>query len=192
MLKKNIENEIIALYSSNLVNIFSINQISKLLKKKYPYVNKKVGYLIENNVLNKIEVGKSYLCSLNLNNDKTLFLLSFNEILKKEFFKFNDKTINKEYFENFINNNSINLGILSVFLSKDNIIFIVNDLKYRRKIEDKFSNCIVIDQNELSDLLIEKPDFFENYIVLYGYEKFFELIKHNFENLKKTYSPLKY
>jgi hypothetical protein len=192
MLKKNIENEIIALYSSNLVNIFSINQISKLLKKKYPYVNKKASFLIENNILNKIEIGKSYLCSLNFNNDKTLFLLVFNEILKKESLKYNINNINNDFFEDYIKLKSIEYGILSVFFSDNKFIFILNDLKYRRKIEEIFHNSIIIDQNEFSDLLIEKSIYFEKFTVLYGYERFFELIKYNFEELKKVYSPLKY
>ncbi|MFW6220494.1 MAG: hypothetical protein ACOC3X_02355 [Nanoarchaeota archaeon] len=190
MLKKNIENEIIGLYTNNLTNIFSINKISKLLKKKYPFVNKKVSFLINNKILNKIEIGKSYLCSLNLDDDKTLLFLTYNEIFKKELLK--NSVIEKKNIENFLSKKALEYKIQSVFFSNDKLIFILDDLKYRRKIENEFSNLIIIDKNEFLDLLLENPIYFTDFVVFYGYEKFFELIKINFDELKNKYSPLKY
>jgi hypothetical protein len=80
MAKNTLESEILRLYADNLVNLFSINQIAKKLSRKYPYINKKVGMLISSGILKKIVVGRSHLCSLNLDNPKTVLALAMAEL----------------------------------------------------------------------------------------------------------------
>ena len=86
MIENRLELDIISLYDNNLKSLFSINQISKKLDKKYPYINKKVKQLIKSDILQKINFGRSHLCSINLDSDRAIILLSLNEIRKKERF----------------------------------------------------------------------------------------------------------
>ncbi|GIU70006.1 MAG: hypothetical protein KatS3mg002_1242 [Candidatus Woesearchaeota archaeon] len=84
MIGNKLEQSIIKIFEENLSNTFSINSISKILKKAYPNINKKSNYLIREGVLGKIEVGNSYQCYLNLSNDKAKILLAMIEINKKD------------------------------------------------------------------------------------------------------------
>ncbi|MBT3408935.1 hypothetical protein HN415_09750 [Candidatus Woesearchaeota archaeon] len=185
MAKNQLEKDIISLYDSNLVNLFSINQIATKLKKKYPYINKKVTDLINNKILNKIIVGKSYLCSLNFNNPETILLLSLQELKKK-------KTISTENINNFIEKNQLNITIHSIIKYNSKLLFVIENLSDRRKIQREFIDCLVADKKEFLDLLSEEKKLFTNHTILYGAEKFFELLKIELNELKRLYSPLNY
>ncbi len=185
MLENKLEQEIIELYDSNLVNLFSINEISKKLNKKYPYINKKVTRLIEHNILKKMVVGRSYLCSLNLDNDKTIMMLALNEIAKRS--KSNDPEL-----EEFLRSNAIRMNILSVVRSDGMLFFVVSDLRSRRHIEKRFRGCTVVDQEEFEDILFENTKIFTDHVVMYGFEKFFEIIRAGQDELKRIHSPVRY
>ncbi|MFW5990880.1 MAG: hypothetical protein ACOCQX_01495 [Candidatus Nanoarchaeia archaeon] len=184
MFGKDLTQEIIALYDSNLLNVFSINEISKKLGKKYPYVNKKVSSLIGENILKKIVVGRSYLCSLNLENEKTILLLCLNEI--------NKQPSHAGKVKQFIRRQRLESSIHSVVELQGRLIFILNELKPRRKIERYFENSTALDRDEFIDMLIENPGLFKNHTVVYGYERFFELITTSADELKRVYSPINY
>ncbi len=184
MLENDLEQEIVDLYSANLVDLLSINEISKRLNKKYPYINKKVNQLIERRILNKIVVGRSYLCSLNLENEKTMLLLALCQINKKK--------EDFEFLRKYVIQNSLDLTVHSVVSYQDGIIFIVNGLRERRKIIEDHPHAQALHKSEFVDMLIDTPHLFHNHIVVYGYERFFELVASAKEELKIKYSPLKY
>ncbi|MGM5482101.1 MAG: hypothetical protein ACQESF_01435 [Nanobdellota archaeon] len=184
MFESELVQKIVKLYDSNLLNLMSINEISKKLGKKYPYINKKVSDLIECGILKKTVIGRSYLCSLNLDNEKTVLLLALNEINKQD----PDRKIVKD----FICNYNLELSINSVVKNQGKLIFILNSLRERKKIERFFEGSLVLDKGEFVDMLIEDHSLFSNHCVVYGYERFFELIIFAREELKKVYSPIKY
>ncbi len=184
MFENKLEQEIIGLYTENLVNLFSINEISKKLNKKYPYINKKVTQLINRGILKKIVVGRSYLCSLNLENEKTILLLTLCQINKKQS---NSNTL-KEY----IIKNNLESTIHSVVSYNNNLVVIVNSLRERKTILKEFPKAIIIHKTEFMDMLLETPELFRDHLVLYGYERFFELILVIKEELKTKYSPIQY
>ena len=186
MIEKKLENDIIALYDSNLVNLFSINQISKKLNKKYPYINKKVTELLKRGILNKIVIGKSYLCSLNFNNEKTILLLNMHELQKKS------RLTDIKKIEQFIDETRLRITVHSVISYRKNLVFVVENISDRREIQRKFRNCVVVDKKEFLDLLVEESQLFANHVVIYGVERFFELLKLELDELKRLYSPLKY
>jgi len=186
MTENKLEQDIIKLYDSNLVSVFSINQISKKLNKKYPYINKKINDLLKHKIMSKIVIGKSHLCGLNFFNDKTHLLLSLNEINKKSKVKQTDAVTA------FINRSFSDMCIHSVIFFDNTLVFVVDDLKQRRTIEKKFPESIIVDKEELIDLIIENKQLYSNHTVIYGNERFFELIKHNLDEIKRCYSPLRY
>jgi hypothetical protein len=75
--------EIMQLYSEDPTASYSINRIAQRLGKSYPYVNKRVGLLLEEGVLFKQVVGTTYLCSANLTNDLCIWLLGLVGLQQK-------------------------------------------------------------------------------------------------------------
>jgi len=84
MIGNNLELSIIDLFSGDLTAGFTILQISKLLKKAYPYINKKANEFIEEEIFLKTKVGNSHLCHLNLESPQTIILLTLIELRKLE------------------------------------------------------------------------------------------------------------
>ena len=74
---------IVNLFCRDLTRELTIRQISKLIKKSYAHTNQEVWELINKGVINKKDIGKSILCSLNINNDLTKSLLVFNSMTLK-------------------------------------------------------------------------------------------------------------
>jgi len=78
--------QIIKLYSTNPLSEFTIRQISKNLNKSYSYTYGKIQECISQNILKAKKTGASTICSLNLENQKTIELLSIVSISDKEAF----------------------------------------------------------------------------------------------------------
>jgi len=185
MFENKLEQQIIQLYDSNLVNLFSINQISKNLNKKYPYINKKVSQLLKKGIMKKIVVGRSYLCTLNFENPRTLLLLALNEINKK-------KPVIAGEITEFIKNSSLQVSVLSAVVFNKSLLFVVNDMRDRRPIQRRFPDAMIVDKQAMLDMLSVNKEFFTSHVVIYGYENFFSLLRLELEELKRLYSPLKY
>ena len=123
MIGNELEQEIISLYAKGISSLYSINQIAQKLKKKYPYINKKVSALIDEDIFTKTIAGRSYLCSLNLHNDETLYLLILGEIKsKKNAFKKNPQLLK---FADYITKLSRVISLCLVLESKGKISFVV-------------------------------------------------------------------
>ena len=75
--------EIINLFCKDFSRELTIRQISKLIKKSYAYTNKEVWELINSEVLNKKEIGKSLICSLNFNK-LSKALLTYNSTIRSK------------------------------------------------------------------------------------------------------------
>jgi len=181
-----LEMDIIGLYDSNLVNLFSINQIAAKLGKKYPYINKKVTSLLKENILKKTVVGRSHLCSLNMENEQTLLMLSMRQLVKKRKLKISEE-INE-----FIEQNKLTITIHCVVKYNNSLLFVVENIKDRRRIVRRFSDAVVVGKQEFLDLLDEEERLFRGHIVLYGTERFYEFLMIELEELKRQYSPLRY
>ncbi|MBN2458351.1 hypothetical protein JXB31_04440 [Candidatus Woesearchaeota archaeon] len=185
MIGNKLEQDIVHLYDSNLVNLFSINQISQKLGKRYPYINKKVSMMLKSGIMNRIVVGRSHLCSLNLDNYRTLLLLSMNELNKKK------PAVAGEVMA-FAEKNSLSTTLLSVVYYKNTLLFVVDDLRDRRTIQRSFPKAVVVDKPALLDMLSTDSELFRNHKVLYGFENFFTLLRLELDEIKRLYSPLKY
>jgi hypothetical protein len=169
----------------------SINQISKKLKKSYPYINSKVNELIEQGIFNKIQVARSYLCSINLKNDQAIVLLTLNEIKKKNKFLIKKKNFEIEKITKIKNK----FKIYTIFFSDNKLCFvldyindkdaILNQFPFIKKYNPRFFDKISFQENILSEKSI-----LENHIILYAFEKYFELIEEIEEKLFIKYSPL--
>ena len=139
---------IIQLFSKDLSRALTIRQISQLIKKSYAYTNKEVWELINKDIINKKEIGKSLLCSLNISNPLTRTLLAFNDSLNK-------RSLKEEILQELKEKDA-----LTAFYSK-NKLYIVSDQKFKHGIS------------------ISKKETKVDVDVVYGFEKFWEIIEDN-------------
>jgi hypothetical protein len=190
-----LEQEIISLYSKDISSLYSINQIAHKLGKKYPYINKKVTLLIKNNIFRKTIIGRSYLCSLNLKNDETIYLLILNEIHKKTSELKQNPELQRvmDYVEKA--KKLINLQL--VLKSKDRILFVLDKPEEKEQFEkavikqamQHYETEIHTKESFLKEMLKAK-EIHEKHTILHGYEKYYEFIKEIEDELKLRYSKL--
>lgn len=199
MIGNELEQEIISLYSKDISSLYSINQIAHRLGKKYPYINKKVSILIKNNIFRKTIIGRSYLCSLNLKNDETIYLLILNEIRKKQ--RELELDSNLQQVIDYVNKAkkiiNLQLVIKSKEKGKEKIIFVLDKPEDKEQFEKAivkqamkdYQTEIYTKENFLKELLINKH-LQESHVILHGYETYYEYIKEIEDELKLRYSKL--
>jgi len=192
----NLELKIIDLLSKNMEKRFTINEIAKNLGEYYSFVHKIANRLSKEDVLTKTKAGNSYLCSLNLSNEKTLVLIQLSEIKKREEL-YTDKAL-KLILDDFVKSHeSLNKNIAAVVLfgsyakgtatgeSDIDILLIgksaVGAEKITREIYAKYGK-------EISPIMMTATDFkkqkaeavireiIKNHYVLYGVDNFVKLV----------------
>ncbi len=141
-MKRETQLKIINLLRVNLSKGFTIREISKRLKIGYRPAHNHITFMSEEKLLHSETVGRAKKITLNLNNEKTRYLLQENELLRKEnvFKKYNKinnilEELNKQISEKFIT--QIQSIILFGSYAKEkatqnsdiDLLFIVNNLK---------------------------------------------------------------
>ena len=179
MIGNKLEQEIIKVFEENLTETFSINSISKKLKKSYPNINKKSHFLLKEGILGKIDVGKSYQCFLNLNNDKAKIFLAIIEINKKE----NFLTKNPEFYK--IMSELIQLSkaykIQTIILHKKNLIFVFHDKLPKEDILERTFltqdfNLLFLDRLEFQEQFLNNSDLQKYHYVLLNTENYVNIL----------------
>lgn len=181
----NLEQDILSLYDKNLKSLYSIHQISKKLNKKYPYINKKVTTLINSQIFRKIVVGRSHLCALNLANEQTRIMLITRQMQKKHQFLEQEQGI-RESLEN------IRASFPEIILAVPSLkkIFVVGS-HHSHKISDNEYTIEQIDRTELLHHLEDpRHPMFTDHVLLYGGERFFQLLESIDKKLSMLHSPL--
>src|SRR3989344_4919923 len=100
MKTSNFQIKLLQLFDRNFNSEFTINQIAKRTDFDYAYANREINKLIKTGIISKKTVGNSHLCSLNLNNDKTISMIFDYETDKKSSFYKKHKVL-KTYFMDF-------------------------------------------------------------------------------------------
>jgi hypothetical protein len=190
-----LEQEIISLYTDNVSSVYSINQIAGRLKKRYPYINKKVTLLIKNKIFKKTIVGRSYLCSLNLENEETIYLLILNEIKRKRSAVSSDPKLKQslEYIEKI--SKLMNLGL--AIKQENRIMFVLEDDEEKERFEKHVikqalpsHEIEVLTKESFLKRLLKDSQLREEHIILHGYEKYYEYIHTIEDELKIRYSKI--
>jgi hypothetical protein len=171
------------LYDSNLVNVFSINQIAKKLGKPYAYVNNHTRRLIDQGLLSKIEIGRSHMCALNFSNEETMILLCLMEIEKKQ-------GQASQEIDAFLEKKTFTVHF--VLSAGGRLIFVIEDLRHRLEIQERFSESLVLTIPEFSNYLVETEVIFKSHVIFYGCQRFFEVVKRSLRELQNKHSPLRY
>jgi hypothetical protein len=190
-----LEQDIIGLYAKNIVSSLTINQIAKNLGKKYPYINKKVKFLIKENIFKRTVVGHSHLCSLNLSNDETIYLLILHELRNKKSELSKQRNLRQilEYVKKICQSTSIELAI-----RKGKKIFLVTDNEPTKTNLEKGIitkgpanyrfECIT--KEDFLTKIIDDRGLLEDHLILYGYERYYEYMQRIEDTLKIRYSKL--
>ncbi|MBD3203354.1 hypothetical protein GF327_03610 [Candidatus Woesearchaeota archaeon] len=185
------EQEIFTLFTKDITLQLSINQISKKLDKSYPYINKKVNELIEQEIFNKTKIGRSHLCSVNLRNDKARVLLMLNEIEKKERYLKKTNLLDKEKI--FEITGAFN--IFTILQSGQRLIFVLNYLNDKEAIKNKFPYIKKLDPEffEMPDFkqeILSDKSIIKDHVILYSFEKYFEILQEIQKELLVNFSPI--
>ncbi|MBN1793026.1 hypothetical protein JW826_05070 [Candidatus Woesearchaeota archaeon] len=190
-----LEQEIIELYSDNPSSVYSINQIASKLGKKYPYINKKVTILIKNKIFKKIVVGRSHLCSLNLKNDETIYLLILNEIRKKK--KEMERSQRLEQASKYLAKAARAANIPLILKQKNSILFVLDTKEAKNEFEKSMvkqalhgHEASLMTKEEFLQALKEDKTLHEDHTILHGFEKYYEYIREIEDELKIRYSKL--
>lgn len=195
MIGNELEQEIISLYAKDISSLYSINQIAHKLGKKYPYINKKVTLLIKNNIFTKTIIGHSYLCSLNLKNDETVYLLILSEIRKKKA-ELKQNPALQEVLD-YIGKAKSLINLQIVLKSNNRILFVLDKPEEKEQFEKAVVKQVMGDykteihskESFLKELLKSK-ELHEKHAILHGYEKYYEYVKEIEDELKLKYSKL--
>ncbi|MBN2141934.1 hypothetical protein JW711_01265 [Candidatus Woesearchaeota archaeon] len=190
-----LEQNIIGLYSDNPSSAYSINQIATKLGKKYPYINKKVTILIKNRIFKKIVVGRSHLCSLNLSNDETIYLLILNEIHKKK--RVVEKNSRLGTLMEYLAKAARAANNPLILKQKDTLLFVTESKESQQDLEKsllkealKGHTPQILTKAEFLERLKTDKSLHEFHTILHGFEKYYEYIREIEDELKIRYSKL--
>ncbi|MEM3373983.1 MAG: hypothetical protein QXE31_02060 [Candidatus Woesearchaeota archaeon] len=183
MVGSKLEKEIISIFNRDISTLLSINQISKKLKKSYPNINNKVNSLIKEGILTKLETGRSYLCTINLENEKAIALLTINEADKKKQYEKKINLIKEE-----INDIKNKFKVYTILLHNTTLIFVLDYLNDKEAIKNLYENIkkfdlIFFDKTSFQQYLIKNPNLLNEFIIIYSYEKYYELVNEIKNNL---------
>jgi len=191
-----LELKIVDLLARNIEKKFTINEIAKTLKKYYSFVHRTVNKLIKDGVITKEKAGKSYLCSINLENEKTIVLIQLSEIEKRSEFYSSNKEI-KLILEDFVKSAESIVNPISIVLfgsyakgtvTKESDIDILLLSKTKAGIDRIAKEIYAKYGKEINALIMTSDDFkkqkdkvvikeiINNHYVLYGAEKFVNLV----------------
>lgn len=191
-----IELKIVDLLARNAERKFTINEIAKSLGEYYSFAHRIVNRLINDGVIVKEKAGKSWLCSINLENEKTTALIQLSEIEKKNEFYISNKEL-RVITEDFIKSAKSTVKPISIVLfgsyakgtaTKQSDIDILLISKSKTGIDKITKEIYARFGKEINVIAITTRDFkkqkgkalireiVKNHYVLYGVERFIGLV----------------
>jgi hypothetical protein len=182
MIGNKLEQSIISVFQENLSETFSINSVSKILKKSYPNINKKSNFLLKEGILGKIIIGNSYQCFLNLNNDKAKIYIAINELNKRDSLIQRDKIFQAIIDE--IQQIGKRHNIETVMLYKKNLLFVCDNIEIKQEIQ----NMSFLTKDFVL-LFIDRKTFQERFLADYDLQKYHYVLL-NTENYANIISEL--
>jgi hypothetical protein len=179
MIGNKLEQSIINVFQNDLSSTFSINQVSKILNKSYPLINKKSNFFLKEGVLKKINVGKSYQCFLNMTDDNTKVLMAVNEINKKEAYvqKYNNSNVLIDELSQL----SKKFNIETIMLYKKTLIFITQDTSKKNEIMDlsvltKDYTFLFFNKKSFQEYFMQNKDLQKYHLVLFNVDIWVNII----------------
>ncbi len=164
------EQEILSAYGENPNAIYSINEIARRIGKAYPNVHKTVRTLVDKGILKRHEVGRSHLCSVNLDDNRAVLLLALNHTSKYE-------SLTEDIKQQVAKLKARPHDIILYHETRDELI-IVN--------QEPATDSITPQQ--LHRRLLEDETLYSHHTLIAGYENFYSLITT--PEITRRYHPL--
>ncbi|MBR9675589.1 hypothetical protein GOV05_01120 [Candidatus Woesearchaeota archaeon] len=180
MVGNRLEQEIIRVFNSDILTQHSILSISKKLGKAYPHINQKINSLISQEVIRKEVRGKSYLCSLNLQSELAIALLSIDEINKK---KEQTKRIPRKILD-LVNLLLSTKKTKNIIYSNTNLYIITEEDTKKVFSKKKTKNAFFLTNQEFKEEIFSDLSIIKNALILQSYEDYFSLLKEEEERLR--------
>lgn len=177
---------ILELFLRNTYLRLSINQIATRLGKTYPNINKKVNELIREGVLSKMVVGRSHLCSLNLENPKTRLLSGLIELSRLESSK---ARIIKEIQTRLKDLGKIGEHTFSLLKGRTVILCVTDKTPFLQASLPRPWRLQLADHQDMEQLL-QDPSIFSDHLLLSGYDRYFEFINDHASHLRRYHDQL--
>ena len=179
MIGNRLEQSIVEVFQDDLSSTYSINQISKCLKKSYPIINKKSNFFLQEGILKKINIGRSYQCSLNMHNDKTRVLMAVNEINRKE--SFSAKMKNFDVLMDELLQLTKKFSIDTIILYKKSLIFVTENISRKNEIMQlsvltKDYTKLFFTKEDFQEYFIENKDLQKYHLTLYNVDIFLNIL----------------
>jgi hypothetical protein len=186
MIGNKLEQSIIELFQSNISSTFSINQVSKILKKPYPLINKKINFFLQEGILKKMDIGRSYQCFLNMQSDKAKILMMINEINKKE--AYIQKAKDFEAIMDEVLQLAKKFHIETIILYKKTIIFVMPNTEKKGEVLEQSMltrdyNLLFLNRKAFQERFAIDEDFRRYHLVLYNTDIFLNMITDVAEKL---------
>ena len=186
MIGNKLEQSIINVFQDDLSSTFSINQISKILNKSYPLINKKSNFFLKEGILKKIDIGRSYQCFLNMHNDKTKVLMAVNEINKKEVYI--QKHSNLDILNDEISQLSKKFSIDAILLYKKTLIFVTSDIGKKDEIMEmsiltKDFTFLFFNKKNFQEHFMKDKDLQKYHLIMYNVDICLNIITEVADNL---------
>lgn len=171
MIGNKLEQSIISVFQDDLSSTFSINQVSKILNKSYPLINRKSNFFLQEGILKKIDIGRSYQCFLNMHNDKTKVLMAVNEINKKESFIQKNKGFDSVMDELLQLTKKFNID--TILFYKKTILFVTSQIESKDEIMSltmltRDYNILFFDKSSFQQRFMNDKDLQKYHLVLYN------------------------
>jgi DNA-binding Lrp family transcriptional regulator len=182
MLIGDVDREIIELFSENVAAFYSINQIAKRLGKKYPYVNKRVSSLLQQGVLRKSVLGNTYLCSVNLACDSAVALLSMVEIGKRDEAAAKSEALRK--LVDGTKGGKRGPDLICAMVCGKRLISVSSASQDKRTLLSLRGLVSVGVDKETFLKMLRSEGVVRDHIILYGFERYFEMVCEVGEELR--------
>ncbi len=191
-----LELKIVDLLARDIEKKFTINEIAKALEEYYSFVHRTVNKLNKDDVIIKEKAGKSYLCSLNVTNEKTMALMQLSEIEKRGEFLSQNKEL-KLILEDFVKAAETQVDAISIVLfgsyakgtaTKESDIDILLISRGKAGIDKITKGMYAKYGKEISTIIMTPDDFkkqkdkavikeiINNHYILYGVEKLVNMV----------------
>ncbi len=204
-----LQQNIVALFASNLTESHTIREISVILKKNYRNVYESIQELIKNKILMKKRIGRADVCSVDLTNEISVYALVLGEDLRKTFFKkkyshvsilLNEMSFKFEKYTSFFS--LVVFGSYASITARENsdldLLIILANLKYKNDFIKEINtlqitsptkiNPIIVSELEFKEMLRDRAEInvgketLKKHILFFNSEVYWQLVKNEIKN----------
>lgn len=200
-----LQQNVMALFANNIHEQYTIREISQKLKKYYANVYDAIQLLIDSKILIKKRIGRADVCSVNLNQEKTVSLLVLGEELRRDSFRkkyLNITILLNEIISKFEKYSAffclVVFGSYASMTARENsdldLLIMLPNLKYKNDFIKEINaiqitssikiNPIIVTEREFAEMLRDKADInvgketLKKHILFFNSQVYWQMVKN--------------